>query len=192
MVTVRGIDVSAWQHPAGEAIDWHQVELAGYRRVWIKATEGLDYVNEYCAMDAHGARAAGIANGFYHVLDPAQSAAAQAEATMKAIESLPRDFGVAVDLEPTYGTDWSLWEQSARAYLGALPESVERKWVYCDTWFRQNMPGAPWGYELWLAQWDSRPRIDVGCWQSSSDSEVPGVPSTVDVDWWFWGSIGRR
>src|SRR5215469_1908492 len=63
--TVQGIDVASFQHPNGAAISWTKVAQAGYKFVFIKATEGSYYVNPYYAGDASGAKGAGMLTAPY-------------------------------------------------------------------------------------------------------------------------------
>ncbi len=186
MLRYSGPDVSAYQHPDEEAIDWKRVAAEGHRRAWIKCSESVDYSNPWTRVDAVSARAAGISVGFYHVLDPEAEAAAQVDLIMRTVDGLPRDFGIALDLEATYGTDWSLWSTITPEALKAFPESVEKRWVYSSTWFYESVPGIPWGAEIWLAQWGSMPRRHLTCWQYATNQYVPGIPESVDLNRWYW------
>lgn len=56
---IHGIDVSRYQ---GE-IDWQEVRRSGVEFVWIKATEGGDYLDPKFHSYWEGARAAGIPAG---------------------------------------------------------------------------------------------------------------------------------
>ena len=67
--TVRGVDVSSWQHPYGEAIDWEDVAKDGYTFMLVKATQGTGYQNPWLHRDIDDARAAGLLVGAYHFLE---------------------------------------------------------------------------------------------------------------------------
>lgn len=176
------IDVSAYQHPNGEPINWHEVAGAGIRAVMIKATEGLGYVNPWVGRDSHGARAAGLHVGFYHFAQPSHSTPAeQAAFCLKHITGLPRDIGVALDDEVTAGMSWvdkSEWDQQ---FIDNLAGVANRQ-LYSNLNFLDNLPGAPWGHLLWLAQYGvSAPRRHCWAWQYGS-GRVPGVPAEVDLN----------
>ncbi len=186
MVVMRGLDVSAWQHPSDRAIDWPKVAAAGYRRVWIKASESDDWVSPWVGRDANGASTAGIAVGFYHVLHPLVDVAAQVSTFDRATHDLHHDFGGAVDVEPSLFPDNGEAAQMAKDFLAGLPATYERRWVYLSGWQLEHMPGAPWGHKLWFASPGVRPRFRVDCWQSSWTDQVPGIEGSVDEDWFYW------
>jgi hypothetical protein len=73
---VRGVDVAAYQHPNGAAIDWARVARAGYTFASIKATEGNYYTNPYDASDLARAKAAGMYVTGYHFAIPSVSGGA--------------------------------------------------------------------------------------------------------------------
>lgn len=67
---IHGADISRWQHPNGELIDFAKMYAAGVRFVFIKASDTRDTADQlavkYASMDHHAAQAAGIYTGFYH------------------------------------------------------------------------------------------------------------------------------
>ena len=69
-VRIFGSDVSRWQHPNDEAIDFRKMYQSGMRFVMIKASDTRDdsdaLARKYLAMDRHAAQAAGLYTGFYH------------------------------------------------------------------------------------------------------------------------------
>lgn len=69
-VRIYGSDVSRWQHPNDEPIDFRKMYQAGMRFVMIKASDTRDdsdaLARKYLAMDRHAAQAAGLYTGFYH------------------------------------------------------------------------------------------------------------------------------
>ena len=61
----RGVDVAAYQHPNGAAINWGKVARSGISFAAVKATEGTYYRNPYALSDIKAARAAGLSVGAY-------------------------------------------------------------------------------------------------------------------------------
>ncbi len=167
------IDVSDDQHPDGQAIDWRLVREASIHVVAININS--DYVRE----DAVGAHAAGLAVFFYWYLVATTSPGDAVAHIMSRIKGLPRDYGVAVDLEVPGGNAAEL----ARDVLAKLPPEVVNRWLYVDLSMLQATSGAPWGHHLWLAEWDvSSPAVKCQAWQYTSAGTVPGVPAPVDRD----------
>ena len=63
MPTARVIDISSWQHPGGDGIDWGEVLHSGVQGVIVKLTQGVGYVNPYGVADLQNASVAGLLPG---------------------------------------------------------------------------------------------------------------------------------
>jgi GH25 family lysozyme M1 (1,4-beta-N-acetylmuramidase) len=113
---IHGADISRWQHPNDQAIDFVKMYEAGIRFVMIKASDTRDDSDalalKYLVMDHSAAQAAGIYTGFYHyavlpdVVDEAEiirDATAQAQKVIWRLASIggytERDLPYALDLE---------------------------------------------------------------------------------------------
>ena len=179
---VFGVDVSGWQHPYDEAIDWHQVKAHGIGAAYIKATEGTGYVNAWLDRDGNGAHDAGVAVGYYHFAHPSQSDPhTQAEHFMGAIEGLPRSIGAVLDLELSEGLSPAALDAWGSAFMNYLV-GVKYRVLYTYNGFLSAIPTMPWGHSLWLADLQGRPRRELWGWQYSDSAVVPGIPGKVDAD----------
>lgn len=73
-VRIYGSDISRWQHPNDQPINFKKMYKAGMRFVMIKASDTRDdsdaLARKYLAMDRHAAQAAGLYTGFYHYATP--------------------------------------------------------------------------------------------------------------------------
>ena len=113
---IHGADISRWQHPNDEQIDFAKMYDAGIRFVMIKASDTRDTADalalKYLVMDRNAAQAAGIYTGFYHYTilpdvteDDAiiRDATAQAQKALWRLASVARyterDLPYALDLE---------------------------------------------------------------------------------------------
>lgn len=113
---IHGTDVSRWQHPGDQPIDFVKMYQAGIRFVMIKASDTRDDADalalKYLLMDRNSAQAAGIYTGYYHytilpnTTDPNEvirDAQAQAQKALWRLSSLggytERDLPYALDLE---------------------------------------------------------------------------------------------
>jgi len=67
---IAGIDISRWQHPDDQAIDFVKMHAAGISFVMIKGSDTRDAADQlsikYLKSDRAAAQAAGIYTGFYH------------------------------------------------------------------------------------------------------------------------------
>ena len=72
----EGIDVSGWQGN----VDYAQVASSGIQVVYMKASEGIDFVDPYFEQNYENAKANGLKVGFYHYLTARSNEAAVAQA----------------------------------------------------------------------------------------------------------------
>jgi len=171
---VWGIDVSAFQHPNGAAIDWAQVGLAGVKQAYIQASQGTGVLNPYFADDVAGARAAAIPVGAYHLCYPAlNTPAAEVAYFRTAIAGVTLDLPAMLDDETKLDKAWvltwfALWgdpkalHYSDASYLAALGNLGYRQWT--------ARPGATGLYPGdYATQYASAP--------------VPGIVGNVDLDY---------
>ena len=68
---MQGIDISSNNH-AGEPFNFLQVKDEGYEVVYVKATQGNNYLNEYLIADVRDAFNNGLKVGVYHFYDAAK------------------------------------------------------------------------------------------------------------------------
>jgi len=72
----QGIDVSHWQN----TVNWPQVAASGVQFAYMKATEGVGYVDPMFSTNYSGSAAAGLLRGAYHFAHPdSSSGIAQAQ-----------------------------------------------------------------------------------------------------------------
>ena len=100
----RGVDVAAYQHPNGAAINWGKVARSGISFAAVKATEGTYYRNPYALSDIKAARAAGLSVGAYVFAIPngnggRRGAVAQADYIVSYLGSLAASVPVMLDIE---------------------------------------------------------------------------------------------
>ncbi len=177
----EGIDVSSYQHPDGQTIDYGKVRAFGVEWAAVKITEGLTYVNPWAPQDCAGFAAAGIEVVPYHFAQPDQSDAA-AQARFFA-EHCPAGTGTvtgALDLEVHMLAGPEALAQWVEAFRVACAVPI----LYADQDFHTALIGAgyEWPGKLWLAA----PSLDTFpdgayAWQYG-EGDVDGVAATVDRD----------
>lgn len=186
MSTAAGIDISAWQDEAGP-IDFAKVRASGRRFVWIKATQGLDYINPHFAEDAIEAAHAGLLVGAYHFAEPNQGdAVEQAEYFRRAMIHLPIWLGHALDLE-TLGTlqpyEIPVWAEAWLKNLATLPEP---HYLYTlPSWIGPGevaLPTNAYGAGWWLPDIDIPAGVRPTFLQSLEAGTVDGIEGDVDLD----------
>jgi len=181
-MTVKGIDISAWQHPGDAQIDWAEVAKAGYSFVMIKSSQGQDYVNPYLREDATGAHDAGLLVGCYHYATPAAGTAElEALHAISAVSGVTMEIGLALDLEELGSLQMFEVPQWAQEWLKHVNDAGHSAPVYCNDNYLAQLTGAPWGHRLWLAFSNIEPGIKPWMHQGPA-TLVPGIEGEVDTD----------
>lgn len=138
---IHGIDISRWQHPNDQPIDFVKMYSAGVRFVMIKASDSRDDADQlavkYLTMDHAAAQAAGIYTGFYHYAvlpnstDPdviRTDALTQVQKVVWRLAALggytERDISYALDLENN-----CVSLNSAKSCVKYAPRSVVTLWA---------------------------------------------------------------
>jgi lysozyme len=204
---VPGIDVSRWQGN----INWTSVKNSGVEFAFVKATEGVDFVDSKFHANMQGARAAGVMVGPYHFcrvdsyiddpMDPVNEANDFLEAILPYyetgwhlppvadVEGLP-DFPTIAE-ERAFISNWvQIFSDTIHKKLGVRPLIYTSK-SGANTYYT---PSVAAGHDLWIAWWKgtgtSSPPLESDTplwdpwvfWQWTDSSSVPGISGNVDGD----------
>jgi hypothetical protein len=130
---LEGVDVSNWQGN----IDWNKVAGAGKRFAFVKATEGVDYVDPFYSQNHDEALAAGLGLGAYHFARPdlhpsLQGAKNEADHFVDVANVGVGDVLPVLDLERGDNIagskliNWALtWLQEVKRRTGVKPRAVD-------------------------------------------------------------------
>ena len=184
----EGIDVSGWQGN----IDYEEVKNSGIEIVYMKSSEGSNFVDPYFNENYTNAKANGLKVGFYHYVDARskQEAIDEARFFVSVISGKTPDCKLAIDFE-SFG---NLNVEEINVIILTFIETVERLSgkeivIYSDTFnatqiFNEELTK----YPLWVAQYEvEEPTLNgkwdswVG-WQYTDVGEVDGVNAYVDRD----------
>ncbi len=191
---VKGIDVSNWQG----TIDWKQVKNAGYQFAFMKATEGVDFVDHTFESFRKGARDAGLKEGYYHYFHPEESVAAQVKLFTDVVgKAEPDSLRLVIDAEdPGKWTRYPVAQrvkmvddflQGVKEKTGVTPQVS----IYCSPNFADKILGnSPIlsKYSLWIANYGvDKPTLPEpwgkwDFWQYTDAGRVPGINGKVDLD----------
>ena len=201
MAYVSGIDVSYWE--AG--IDWKKVRGDGIRFVFIKATEGEQYVDPTFDDNWLGARSVGILRGAYHFFHPNMNPVKQAEKFLQVIRGMDDDGELppVLDLEVTDNQSNQTIIERAKAWMDRVQQNLGvAPIIYSNPGFLKYNFSVPGGgppfwtrnHMLWIANYGQpEPSLPPGWlgwsfWQHSETGKVNGINASVDMDW-FNGSV---
>lgn len=183
-----GIDVSDWQG----YIDFSQVANSGIQVVYIRASEGANYVDSCFNQNYQNAKSANLKVGFYHYLTASsvQEAISQANFFASTISGKSPDCKLAMDFESFGSLSNYQINQIALAFLSQVKTITNKDvLIYSDTYnatstFSSSLVSFP----LWVAQYDVSEPTSNGNWsnwagwQYSDVGEISGIYGYVDLD----------
>ena len=201
MACVPGIDVSYWE--AG--IDWKKVRGDGIRFVFVKATEGEQYVDPTFDDNWLGAKSVGILRGAYHFFHPNMNPVKQADNFIQVIRGMNDDGELPpiLDLEVTDNQANQIIIDRAKTWLDRVQQNLGKSpIIYSNPGFLKYNFAIPGGgppfwtkdHILWIANYGQpQPLLPSGWlkwtfWQYSETGQVNGVNASVDLDW-FNGTV---
>ncbi len=187
--------------------NWTALQTANIQFVYLKATEGLTYVDPAFARYWGEASTAGLRRGAYHFFHPLTSPEAQADHFCTIMAQLKTgDLPPAVDLEEIVPPpdEWPRVPPAQRQDI--VSRFVQRLETNCGVrpviytrrgWLGDFMPD-PAGlavYPIWLADYQSQTAPGVPApwtqwtfWQHSEIGTLPGIQGPVDLNR-FFGSV---
>lgn len=203
---VHGVDVSRWQ---GD-IDWTTLRKNGANFAFIKATEGIDHVDDAFRKNWDAAAEAGVPRGAYHFFYWCRTARDQAA---WFIRNVPKVKGA---LPPVLDVEWNAHSQTCKhrpdradvlekmqVFLDALERHYgQRPIIYTSPdFYDDNLRGQFKNYPFWLRSVAAHPREvyddrDWVFWQYSGTGRADGVDEHVDLNvfngsehgWYEWMS----
>lgn len=184
----EGIDVSKWQGN----INFKEVANNGIKIVYIKATQGTNYVSQTFEESYKNAKENVLKIGFYHYVTArdVQSAKNEAEFFASKISGKQIDCRLAMDFEEFGNLSKSEINAIGLAFLKRLEEITQKPViVYSNTYTAKTIwEGEIINYPLWVAEYGvSKPQNNgkwntyIG-WQYTDMGQIAGINSYVDRD----------
>jgi lysozyme len=184
---VRGIDVSHFEG----TIDWAQLKTAGLSFVYIKATDGVDMIDDQFALNWEGAAKAGFARGAYHFYDFCDDGGAQADNFVQTVPADPRSLPPTIDLEQSKECAKMPAKADFRKNLAAFVAKITAAYgrqpvLYINAAiYSAYFDGEGDAYKLWIADVKhAAPALPAPwtLWQYGWHGHVPGIAGEVDLD----------
>lgn len=186
---IHGIDIS---HHQGN-IDWADVKSMQVQQVrmgfaFIKATEGINDMDEAFRRNWLNAKLAGLPRGAYHFFNANKSGKAQAENFIEAVTLSKGDLPPVLDIEQTNGASVPDIQQHARDWLLMVEKHYGVKpIIYTNVDYYENFLSPQFDdYPLWVAHYlvKDKPRIGRNWifWQHNEKGHVNGVDANVDFN----------
>lgn len=185
----NGIDVSEWQ---GE-INFSEVSRDNIQVVYIKASEGTNYIDPFFEDNYNNAKSNGLKVGFYHYLNARSQSDAIAEANffVSVIKGLSPDCRLAMDFEQFGDLNNEEINNISRTFLEEVQRlSGKDVIIYSDVFNAQNTFSSSLAndYPVWIAEYGvSEP--SNGNWdvwygfQYTNQGNISGISGYVDRDY---------
>lgn len=176
---MRGIDVFSGQ---GD-INFQKVKEAGIEIIYIKATEGLTYINPRLESYYSGAKNVGLKIGFYHWLK-ANNPYAEAQHFLSTLSNFNADCKYVIDVEDTvfkyHVEDVSIRTRQICDYIKGVGKDPA---IYASkNFYMENLNDTAKVYPLWVADYGvTSPNITNIGWQYSDSGQINGINTAVDL-----------
>ncbi|RDY28203.1 LysM peptidoglycan-binding domain-containing protein [Romboutsia weinsteinii] len=184
----KGIDVSHWSG----SINYKSVAESGIKIVYMKSSEGTNYVDPTLHTNYKNAKAQGLLVGFYHFFRPSTESDALAEARyfVKTIKNYESDCRLALDIEVANGLSKSNITNLCMKFLEEVKKLTGLDVVvYTYTSFaKEHFNKAISVYPVWIAHYGVSTPGYNGVWDSwigfqySESGSVRGISGKVDMD----------
>ena len=193
---IQGMDVARYQG----SIDYAKVYASGVHFVYMKATEGKDYVDPAFADNWRRARVSGMAHGAYHFMTWCSTAAQQAAWFIKNVPTDPTALPPVLDLEWNHDSSCKRkWDKAdvldkIRVMLKAMEQHTGKlPIIYTDITFHHDiLEGENFDNAFWLRSTAAPPADRYRgrqwmMWQWTQTGVLNGVVGEVDRNA-FYGS----
>lgn len=181
---ILGLDLSHWNGDLVPAF-WSDAFAAGFRFVFLKATEGISFVDDRFEINLARAKDAGFLSWGYHYARPQYHGLEQANHFINV--AADGVIGGAWDLEETGSVSDARINEASELFLHLLNETYDHSWLYSAAWYLDAHRGVDpeVDYLRWPAHWNlnvSSPYLPSiwradgrwDCWQYWAQGTVVG------------------
>lgn len=182
--TFNGIDISHYQH----YIRWPQVAENDIQFVYIKATEGEEFRDEYYETNVYRAKAQGMKIGSYLFFRPSVSAKRQFDNFKAIVREESQDLLPMVDVEETDNMPRKMVLNRLNELLDLMTDYYGQKpLIYTMTSFYNTyLQNEFMDYPFMVGGYTRKPVLldgkDYAVWQFSAKGMVQGITGHVDLD----------
>lgn len=187
--TYNGIDVSEWQG----SINFKEVKESGIDIVYIKSSQGTNYVDPYFEEHYNNAKSNNLNIGFYHFLTASNESEAINEAKffVSVINGYNSDCRLAMDFEEFGDLSKDEINNISRTFLETVENLTGKEVViYSDAYNARETFNSSLAidYPIWVANYNVT-EPENGNWsywigfQYTNDGLIPGIDTRVDKDY---------
>ncbi|MBP3227313.1 MAG: glycosyl hydrolase family 25 [Bacteroidaceae bacterium] len=181
---VEGIDISHYQHH----INWDLVAKEPISYVYIKATEGCNFIDERYATNIREARRVGLSVGSYHFYRPNVGWQQQLAHMVSIVKPEEQDLVPLIDIERRGTVSLEKFIADLRNFIEAVERHYGKKpLLYTGQNFYNNYLAGRFPEHQWMiARYNSsqQPSLcdgkDFIMWQYSDKGRISGIKGDVD------------
>lgn len=193
---IQGLDVARYQG----RIDFNAARAGGVHFVFIKSTEGKDYIDPNFYDNWNGARQAGMARGAYHFMTWCSLASEQAAWFIQKVPNDPDALPPVLDLEWNNHSSCKNKHNRAdvlekvRVMLAAMERHTGKvPIIYTDmNFYRDILAGEHFDSSFWLRSTAAEPHLKYNdrpwlFWQWTQTGTMSGIRTEVDRNAFYGG-----
>lgn len=164
-------------------IDFVKVKASGIEIVYIKATEGISYINPNLKTSYNNAKGAGFKIGFYHFLRD-NNPVSEAQFFLGTLDGLSPDCKYVIDVELALNQNVAKISSNVRKFADYLISKGKEVAIYTgDYFYRDNLDSTVKNLPLWVANYGSKIiATTYNGLQYSDTGIVSGISGYVDLD----------
>ncbi len=185
---VQGFDVSNHQ---GD-INWQRISPEKYQFIYLKATEGGDFVDKRFAKNWQNARTRGLHVGAYHFYRLCRDGATQAQNFIKTVPQAADSLPPVIDLEYDSNCINTYTQEQLLHQIQIMHDQLQRHYgqqpifYVSKAFYHVVLMGYFKDTPLWVRDYTEKPELQDGrdwlFWQHSQTGRIDGVASAVDLN----------
>lgn len=190
---LSGIDISRYQTD----ITWEKIDTNRIKFIFIKATEGIEYVDPCFNYNWVKSKEHNIIRGAYHYFLPDLDPKYQALNFIANVDLREGDLPPVIDVEETRGVSASEIKFKVKIFCEALTKAYKvNPIIYCNKAFYNNLftDSTFAQYPKWIAHYNvdqlTMSNNNWHFWQHSDKGKVAGISGHVDLNV-FNGSMAQ-
>ena len=176
-----GMDISHYQSD----INWDEMVKNKLAFIFIKATQGMNYIDPEAKAHARAATAKAIPFGYYHFYSPIEDPAKQAQHFLKTTASQTASLRPVIDVEVLNNTTSEQLVSGLKRWIAMVEKALGCEVIVYtgDSFWHAHLATDFADKTLWLAEYrDTAPDDKWLIWQRSQDGRLVGLQGNVDLD----------
>lgn len=185
---IQGIDIS---HHQGK-INWKKLKKSPYSFVYIKATEGGDFVDPRFKNNFDNALKNNFAVGAYHFFTFRKSGKVQAENFISQVSEDQNLLPPVIDLEYMGNSKMKSSKKTLHKELSIFIKTIENHYNYKPIlyttyeFYNKYLSNSFLEYDIWIRDIFKKPQIEANrswiFWQYSNRGKIEGISGYVDLN----------